>query len=195
MALTTKTNIERYLLVTIDSSFDAQITSWIAGIEEHMNKMTDRQLIADASDGTYYYDGSNRKVLVVDDFFSVTSVSLISKVYDLTSETDITDYVFTYPANATPIWRLESDYYTFTQGRQNIKVVGRRGYADSADIPEDLTFAATVLVSGIINAAHNSKGEIKSESIGRYSVSYETAAQKADFDTANAIIKSYRRVR
>lgn len=195
MAITTKANIEKYLLVTIDSSFDSQVTEWIAAMEKHMNKTTDRQLIADDADATYLYDGSDRKILVVDDFYSITSVTLLYTVYDETSELDVTAYVYTYPANATPIWRLESDYYHFVAGRQNVQVIGRRGYAPSDDIPEDLTFAATVLVAGIINASHNSKGEIKSESIGRYSVAYETTAQKADFDTARAIIASYRRIR
>lgn len=195
MAITTKTNVEKYLLVTIDSSFSSQISAWISSVEKYMNKQTNRQLIADSEDGEYYYDGSDRKTLVVDDFVSITSVSLLSRDFTTVSETEITDYVYFYPVNEKPIWRLESDLYYFENGRQNVKVVGQRGYVEDDSIPEDLTFAATVLVAGIVNFSHNSKGEVKSESIGSYSVTYETTAQQNDYDMTKEILKSYRRMR
>jgi hypothetical protein len=187
MAITTKTNVERYLLVAIDSSFDTQIATWITAINNYMDKMTNRQLIADSTDAEFKYDGTGKKSLMIDDFISIESVEL--------GDEDITDYVFLYPANSIPTWRLESDDYYFTKGRQNITITGKKGFAVDADLPEDLKFAATVLVAGIVNASHNSKGEIKSESIGRYSVSYTTDAQKIDYDMAMDIIKSYKRVR
>jgi len=36
---TTKINLERYTLQTIDASFDAQITSWIESIEKFIGKI------------------------------------------------------------------------------------------------------------------------------------------------------------
>jgi hypothetical protein len=194
MSITTKTRVEKYLLTSIHETFDTQIDEWISGIEKHMNKMTDRQIIANDADATYYYDGTGKKEMMVDDFLSITSVGFKDEKTDVTSE-DYTEYVFYYPANETPKYQMQMDNYVFPKGRQNIVVVGRKGYQPSDDIDEDLVFAATVLVAGIVNFSNSSSGEVKRETIGRYTVEYETNQQKVDFVNAMSIIKSHRRIR
>jgi hypothetical protein len=187
MAITTKANVEKYLLTAIDSSFDAQITAWIAAAEKHINRMTNRQIIADTAPAEYKYSGNKKDYMHVDDFIDIDTVEM--------DGVDITDDIFFEPANRLPYFKLVYDEGVFEKGKQNIVVTGRRGYADSAAIPEDLVFAATVLVAGIVNFSNNSSGEIKSESIGGYSVTYVSDSQKNDFTRAEAIIKSYRRIR
>lgn len=193
MAITTELELENYTLTDIDASFSDQISDWIDGVEMEMNMMTDRQLIADDTESTYYYDGTGKKRLMIDDFNTISAVETRIDNTD-TDPTDITSNVYMFPANKKPVWRLDS-YYPFPQGLQNILVTGKRGCFASDSIPRDLVFAATVLVAGIINYANTSKGEIKSESIGRYSVTYETDEQKADFNRAMKIIQSYRKIR
>lgn len=193
MSITNKAAIENYMLITIDSDFNDQVEEWIAGVEEEMNMMTDRQLIADEDAAAYKYDGTGKKTIMVDDFVTVESVEIKESV---TSDlNDITDDCFLYPANKTPKWKIESDNWTFPKGRQNIIVTGRRGYFDADDVPANLKFAATVLVAGIINFSNTHEGEVKRESIGRYTVEYVTDKQKGDYDSVIKTLNHYRRIR
>lgn len=193
MAITTRQAVQNYMLIDIDPTLHDQVDEWISGVGKEIDMMTDRQIIADDTATTRYYNGSGKTKQVIDDFITITKVELRANQDDVTPS-DITSDVYLFPANKTPKWLLES-YITFSKGIQNVLVTGRHGYCASDAIPTDLKFAATVFVSGIINYSNTSKGEIKSESIGRYSVTYETDEQKQDFERAKAIIKSYRRIR
>ena len=179
-------SIEDYMLTDIAVDFRPRVEEWIEGVQEEMNKMTDRQLIADSAAADYKYDGNGGKSMMVDDFVQIVTVK------DVT--TDITSSCFFYPANKYPKWRIESES-SFPKGKQNIVVNGKRGYVAAADVPLDLKHAATVLVAGIINYSNSSAGEVKSESIGRYSVTYSTDTEKVDYDRALETIKRYRRIR
>lgn len=194
MAITTKANVEKYLLTSIDSTFDSQIAQWISAVENQIDKMTDRQMIAADEDAEYAFDGTGRHEMLIPDFFTITSVEVKSEKDDVEPE-DYTDKVYFYPTGRTPIYQLQMDYYHFPKGRQNIVVTGRKGYFDSAEIDDDLVFAATVMVAGIVNASNISAGEIKRETIGRYSIEYVTDQQKIDYKTAMKTISQYRRHR
>lgn len=191
---TTKVAVENYLLTNIGVVFNTQIDEWIEAMENEMDKITDRQLMSDAVDAEYKYDGAGKHSLMIDDFVSITSVGLYDDIEDVTIF-DITSYVFQYPANDTPKWRIESDSYYFTKGRQNVGVTGKRGYVALANWPADLKFACTVLVAGIVNFSNTSAGEVKRESIGRYTVEYTTSKQEADFKIAMRTLERYRRIR
>lgn len=194
MAITTKANVEKYLLTSIDSSFDAQLTQWIAAVETHIDKMTDRKMIAEATNSVYYLDGTGRKDMLVPDFYAISTVKVKSEKDDLDPE-DYTDKIYFYPSGRKPIYQLQMDNYYFPKGRQNIVVTGRKGYFDANDIDEDIVFAATVMVAGIVNASNISAGEIQRETIGRYTIEYVTDQQKIDYKTAMDTITRYRRPR
>lgn len=193
MAITTKIAIENYLLTTIDASFQDQLTEWIDAMEQYMNHETRRQLIADASTSEYRYDGSGKYSLMLDDFLTITAVEVYSTIDDTVPD-DYTDYITRYPANSTPKWQIKSTHM-FPYGQQNIGVTGRRGSYDAASIPSDLKQAATVLVAGIVNFSNVSDGEVKSESIGRWTVTYVTDGQKVDFENAKRTLQHYKKMR
>lgn len=195
MAITDRTAIQNYMLVDIDDSFLDQITEWIAAVEQEINKMTNRIIIADTTDQVYYYDGTGKTSMMTDDFVSITSIEVLAEQGD-DDPTDITEYVYLYPANSTPKWRLEYTY-RFPRGRQNIKITGKRGVYTSATVPKDLKTAAAIMVAGIIRYGYDKDtgDTIASESIGRWSVSYKTDQEKADSEVAKATILRYRRPR
>jgi 5-enolpyruvylshikimate-3-phosphate synthase len=64
-------------------------------------------------------------------------------------------------------------------------------------VPADLSFAATVMVAGIINNQNSQdtdNKEVQSETIGRYSVTYKSGSTQAtDYVNAMNILKSYKR--
>lgn len=186
--ITTIENIENYLLTTIDDTFYSQVEEWIDGVESEMNRLTNRFLVADESDNEYKYDGSGKKVLVIDDFVSITKVERVGE------DDDITEDVYQYPPNDVPKWRLESKNRVFTTTEpQNIKVSGKRGAFPHDDIPKDLVHVATIFVAGIINATHFSSGEVKREQIGSWTVEYQGEYQQKDFTDAKNLLRKYKR--
>lgn len=193
MSLTSKERIEKYLLTSIDAAFDAQIAEWIEAVTQYMNQETRRQLVADDTETSRLYDGVGKKDLIIDDFLTISEVRTYSSKTDVTG-TDVTDDIYFYPANSTPKWRIESTDF-LTRGNQNVEITGRYGTYASDALPADLVQAATVLVAGIVNYSNQSEGEIKSESIGRYTVTYVTEKQSNDYATAIAALKHHKRIR
>jgi len=77
---------------------------------------------------------------------------------------------------------------------QNISVTGLKGAY--VTLPTNITVAVSILVAGVVNSSTNfTDGEVRSESIGRYSVTFISEDKRRDFVGAMATIKSYRRLR
>lgn len=189
---TTVEKIEDYLLISIDSSFVDTVEGWIADIEEYMDHHTDRVLGVedDAEASEYIYDGTGKTELMIDDFIEIDSVTLND------DDSDITESVFFHPANKKPIWKLQTKGLVFTKDIQNVKVTGIKGYALMANFPKDLTLAATVIVSGIINQQKPAaQADVSSETIGRYTVTYTTDLQRKQYHNALETLKRYKRIR
>lgn len=181
---TDKNSIQNYLLTNIDSSFDSQINEWITMASRHIDKQTNRTFSVPDEDDIKYYDGNNSNILIVDDFIEITTL----KIDGSTISQD--DYAI-YPANKNPKTKIMLKYRIFDSGYQNVEVTGKFCY--DTEVPPEIKWACTVLVSGIINASNQHEGEIQSESIGRYSVTYNTQKQLNDFDEAKKIITMYKR--
>jgi len=185
--ITDQTAVENYILTEIDSSLYNQFVEWVNGVEEEMNKMTGRQLIAPSEfEEEYMYDGNGKCSIMIDDFISISKIEV--------DDEDITDDCYLYPSNKVPKWQIKSTL-KFSRGHQNVVITGVKGYTTLENLPSDLKWAATVLVSGIINFSNSSEGEVQSETIGRYSVTYTTDAAKDDHSRAMSIIKRYRKIR
>ena len=188
---TTKTRIENYLLITIDPSFDNQIEEWIEEVEAYIEQKTGRVFVAESvgAETTRRFDGDDTTRLLIDDAIAIEEIKLTSDSDALTTD----DYV-TYPQNAiakgVPITSIELLAAVFpAYPRQSVSIKARWGY--SASVPDLIRNAATVLVAGIINFSWTSDGEIKSETIGRYSVTYKDAKQWNDFEKIEDILASF----
>lgn len=184
---TTISAVENYTLKEIDPAFQPQVTEWITGVSLAMDQEANRTLVAEDTDSELFFDGTGKTALAIDDYVTITSVE-VGDVYG-ENFAAITDFV-KYPAVA-PFRRLIRREGYFDCGIQNVKVTGRAGYF--AALPEDIKFAATVLVAGIINAQEPGASRKKSESIGNYSVSYTDEKGIADYKQALAIVAKYRR--
>lgn len=182
---TTKTAIENYTLQDIDSSFDSQIEEWIESVEEFIDQYTGKNFVVDAEaeDEARVFDGDNETTLFIDPAISISKIEIDDE------EVDEEDY-FLYPANKTPKTKIVLEGQFFTKGKQNITITGRWGYSES--VPKDIKLAATILVAGIISYADDTKGKVRSESIGRYSVSYDTDKGWNDFQKVMSILDFYR---
>jgi hypothetical protein len=186
--MTTIEKIEDYSLIDIEESFEPTVQQYIDAVTAYIERYTGRTFTydAEAEATARIYDGTNSGELFIDDAVEITEV----KIKDTVLDED--DFVL-YPANRLPKTRIILPYKLFTSGNQNITVTAKWGYGET--IPADLALAATVMVAGIINTQNQSEGEVQSETIGRYSVTYKTgSSQEHDFQSAKSILKMYRRM-
>lgn len=196
---TTEAKVENYTLTDIDASFSTQMGEYIETVENHIDLVTGRNFIADSVASARVYNGDGEQELLIDDCIEITKVEAGNDDYGA-SFTEVSssgaDRYFTEPINAAakgvPFHKLMLRARRWITGIQNHRVTAKWGY--SAACPADITFAATVLVAGIINAQRKDQKEIASEKIGNYSVSYASEKEKSDFEQAKAILQKYTRL-
>lgn len=192
---TTKEAVENYILDEIDSSFDGQVDSWICTAEKIIDNVTQRNFKADETATARLFDGDGSNVLLVDDCVAVTLVEQGQDSYGGTFESvsaSGSDRYFLDPANGTPKTKITLSARLFPCGKQNVRVTAKWGH--SVAVPDDVTFAATVIVAGICNAQRKDRKEISQEKIGNYSVSYASEKEQSDFEQAKAILETYKRI-
>jgi len=181
----TKEDIENYLLTEIDATMDAQVEAWIEAMENYIDKETGRNFKADTTATEKLYDGDGDRNIFIDDCVEIAKVEIDD------TEVEEGDY-FAYPANGTPKTEIAMEYQRFTRGRQNVAITAKWGY--SAAVPEDIKFACTVLVAGIINNAADTGGEVKSITMGEYKVDFKDGKQSNDFESIKNILAKYQRM-
>jgi hypothetical protein len=170
-------DVEGYTLQEIADEFEPQVEQWIGQMTKYIETYTGRTF-SEADEATErVYDGNNRDLLMVDDFTELETVEAGDREIE----------VKIHPANTLPKYALYTES-RFPRGRQNITVTAKWGYGLP---PEDIKHACTVLVSGIVQA-HTGAGIKASESIGNYSVSYTSDAQRQDHERAMSTLKAYR---
>ena len=176
----TKDDIEQYLLIDIDESFHERIKSWIQAISNYIDKQTNRTFEV-SEDEKRLFDGSGARELTIDDLIKITKIEIGDAEVDL-------DNYYLYPANTIPKTLIKG---YFPAGTQNVAITGDWGYAE--EVPEDIKFVCTVLVSGIIQQSLSHEGEVKSESVGSWSITYKDEKQWRDFERIESILERYKR--
>jgi len=185
--------VENYLLITIDASFYAQIDTWLGEIEQYIDQITGRNFKADVLASARYYDGDNSSKLLIDDAVAVTEIKIADDVLLPDSDPLLADGDFIlYPANKLPITKIVLRGSIFPRWPLRcVKITGKWGY--SVAVPVDIKQVATILLAGIINYSLNAEGEVKTMTIGRYSVTYKDEKNWQDFDRINEILKYYKK--
>ena len=185
---TTIEAVENYALITIDDAFKGQVTDWIKAMSSQIDILCNRSIAPALTDSdvavveTYKYDGDGSNLLIISDCCEIEEVTLDGVAVD----------VLEYPANKPYTSRIVLDGKYFTKGYQNVTVTGIQ--AMNAEVPEDIKFACTILVTGIINNQKRLDKAGITEKIGNYTIIYCDDAQKADYETAMATISAYKRM-
>lgn len=197
---TDKIAIENYLLQEIEDTFNDQLNDYISSAERIIDEITGRNFVADSEASARLYDGDGSEDLLIDDCIEVTEVAVGNDSYGsgfTTVAATGADRYFTYPANNdarnVPIDKIRLNARLWTIGNQNNKVTAKWGYSEEA--PEDIRFAATVFVAGILNQNRQGGDQIKSERIGNYQVTYNSdngSDSWADFEQAKRILDRYK---
>lgn len=198
---TTEEKIENYILTDIDPSYSGTVTEIIEGVEDIIDNETGRNFKADEEASARLFSGQGDKSLLIDDAVAITLVEVglddFGGSFITVGNTGSNRY-FTEPSNHAaklkPITKLLLRDRFFTAGVQNHRITGKWGY--SAEVPNDIAFAATVFAAGILNQSRKGGDQIKSERIGNYQVTYNSDNGKdswSDFERAMGILDKYKR--
>lgn len=180
---TDKATVENYLNADIDEVLDAQLEEWIDAMSRYADTYCSQTLVSE-DETSKKYDGNGRSTLIIDDVLEISAVTV-----DGTAVTPVQ-----YPSNRARKNQLTLASGTFPRGLQNIEVTGI--HARFAELPNDLKYAVTVLVAGILLDVENpnKSAAVKSEKVGEYQVTYMDEKQRADYNKAMEILTGYRPV-
>jgi hypothetical protein len=185
----TKQDIENYLMVEIDPTFDTQLDVWISAVQKWIDSFIDRTLIMNETAQTRIFDAKKHESVIIDSCNDVEEVRISDEL--MSDE----EYI-TFPYNSAIKWQIRRKSGYFPTGVGNISVKAKWGMFPENEIPDDIRLAATILVAHLLNSAKNpaSGAEVKSETIGRYSVSYVTSEERSKILQAKDLLDPYKRL-
>jgi hypothetical protein len=192
---TNKEKIEKFLGITttVDLNF------FIETAEKIIEKLTGRVFIADETAVARTFGGNGQSTMMIDDCIEITKLEIGDDDYGGTfTEIDAggIDGYFPLPENyaekGIPITRVYLRANSFTRGIKNNRITAKWGYSQYC--PADIAFVATAIAGGLYNSERGAEGAVKSESIGNYSVTYDSAGEAwSEFERAKEIIKQYKK--
>jgi hypothetical protein len=217
MAYITKSDIEKYLGITIDATLQTFIDLLVGMAEEYIEtycgggEIARRKFVAPSPDTATvrYYDGKGLTKCKIDDLREI--VSLVADGVTLTKDEDF----YLSPANAVadgqpyewieliqPQTRLTGNVnsriditapYIFWDKQRNVVVTGKFGY--SATVPSAVKIACMKLCGVIIkeNIGDTDLREISAQSLGDYSVDFEKVTNAANETNINSLLDLYKR--
>lgn len=177
---------------------DGDVSDFLNQADKIINKLTGRNFDADESASARWFKGSDRKVLLIDDCIEITKVEKANDKWgESLTEIDSSDYILVprnYQSEGIPIKGVYYKHGIFGTGGdhvENHKVTAKWGY--SANPPEDIVFAATVITAGLY-VANRQEGSVEREKIGNYSVTYGDEAHWASFDRVKEVLSGYKKI-
>lgn len=201
MAYILKSDIQNYLMIDISSTFDTVISNWISAAEAYIENYTGRTFEKETA-VSKLYDGDGTDELLVNDLLTLTKIEILDEDGDVDYTIDDTTEYYLYPAPTTPFTRpytsivlniYNAPVTKFLKGRQNIKVTGNFGYADT--VPQDIKMVAVKIVSGFIEENNlDITGEITAERLGEYSITLQDVSEMANHLSLNSILDKYRKI-
>jgi len=190
MAYTDKSQVEAYIGASLPSSLTAQLNLWCVAIKEWIDNYVGFSFESGAA-ADRYFDGSGDRELLVDKFYGTPTISTLDSdgIVDLTLDTN---YIVSYPLNKTQKDRIRllpgGTIAVWPSLKYSVKINATWGWSASA--PEEIKLAATRMLSKVID--NRSGGEMTSESLGDYSISYKDIDEAAEVLGVKDILDQYR---
>jgi hypothetical protein len=197
MSYITKQEMLNFLQIETNSYIDSGFTLWLSAIEKFIEKFTGREFEKVESD-TRYYDGNGKRTLFLDDdLISITTLQILEidgTVLETLEEGHDKDFIL-YPYNTTPKYEIRlatsASVGAFYSGDKRIKIIGTFG--NSSSVPDDIKLACLTLIGAIVKKGKDG-GDIKSVSLGDYSVSFMDSSMESIANETGAmnILQSYK---
>lgn len=197
MAYLSESDLENFILQDIDSSFSAQITEIITWVEDYINNYCGIDFENSTAEAKYF-DGSGNEDLFIGEFQTgqLTEVlvldSLGNTLATLVKDTDYWEYPYDNTSMKNTL-RLcpDGQYSSWPLHNRAAKVTGKFG---RSTIPKAVKLAAIKLAAKIINEGLRG-GQVASESLGAYSVTYEKLDESAESLGIKEILNQYREIK
>jgi len=192
---TSRDRVEALMLTTIEASWQDNFDIFLEAVEAYIDSHTGRNFVADEVASAKVFDGNGRKSFIIDDCVEIESITITDSTGTSETITQTAPQFYCYPANKTPKTRVEIDddlVISFYSGQQNISVLAKWGY--SVAVPKEIEFAASIIMSGIINYAYEHNSEVTSEGIGEYNVTYNRKEDWVKYERAIQILDKYKKI-
>lgn len=191
MSYFTEGDLENFIIQDIDNTLSAWISSVISQVETYIEKYTGIDF-ENSTSGDRYFDGFGDDVLHIGDYQSITAVTVLnvdgSTMETLTVDVDYVLYPYNESVKNGLLLIPGGKRSQWPDWRRAVKVTGTFGYATP---PADIKLAALKLAAEIINEGLKG-GQVSSESLGSYSVSYKQVDEKAKAMGIMNILDQYR---
>lgn len=194
---TTEEKIEAYLGISI---VENAANSAILAAEAFIDQFTSRNFKADDTASARLYNGDGRQSLIIDDCVEIEKVEVGNDQWGDTFvelvNTGSTPEYYELPNNheeeGLPIRKIGSRTRSFIPGNANQRITAKWGW--SVAVPDDISFAATVLASGMYYKNLGlTTGGIKSEKIGEYQAAYADKDGFNDMKISLQTLESYKK--
>ena len=197
---TTAALIGKFLNITAPA--DADVLEFILTAQKIIDDYTQKNFKADTSASARVYDGNDEQELLIDDCVEISTVEQGVDFWGDSFNTIASSGIDSYrtdPANRSvggitlPISKLILRQRVWTKGSQNNRITAKWGYTVAP--PEDIQMVATIIAAGLYNYNRGGVGDIKSEKIGNYAVTYandEGNNSFGDFQKAMMVLDSYK---
>jgi hypothetical protein len=199
-AYTTEAKVAAFLGKTIASgAADDAINSAV----DIIDRLTGRSFIALSAAAARLFDGDGGCELEIDECIEVTLVEVGNDEWGDSRSTVAAGGSGGYyllprnnkdnSGNTIPYTSILLRSQRWTPGHGAHRITAKWGY--SASCPKAVEVAATILAAGIYGYNSQGGGNVKSESIGNYSVTYENEEGWEALVRAKSAIEQYRRIR
>lgn len=183
MIYTTQSRIESFLGRELTDDEEEHIDETIISVSDYVSaycgrifqEVTDDENDLDENEAlARYFDGNGKKELYIDDFTSLTKVTLLDSQGDPILELeDDADWILN-PPNKDVKSSVYLRSYRFSNGVQNVEIEAAWG---SGLAPAGVITAATQLAGKILQKNANLSAGFKSESIEGYSYTLQTGGE------------------
>lgn len=189
----TEGDIEKLILVDIDATHSTFIDSIIDKVEGYIDHYCGTNFATAAGAATKYYDSYGSDEIIVDPFTAITSIKILDVNGNAERTLSTSDY-YLYPLNdpTKTVIKLSDGGQVgiFPERLRSIEIVGTFG---PTTVPQPIQLAAMKLAAKIINEGLRG-GQIGSETLGSYSVSYRDLDESVDSLGIKEILNQYRSV-
>lgn len=191
----TPAELASFLGVTIPSGgADIAINSAV----DYIDQFTGRSFIADDESSVRYFDGNNKSRLLIDDCVEIDEVAIKTSTYDTiymeVPDEGLTRYIAlpnNYEARNRPITEIGVLNTLFFSGLQTVKVTAKWGF--SIEPPPAIKQACLILAGGYYLYKGSNTGEVKSEKIGNYSVTYSSPEGWSALTNSIETLRAYKK--